>query len=87
MDKSDTLYKGGKMIFKKLLYLYHKKNRYIDSYFQDLISEATRFIPYDIDLRIASKNGKENVFNHFEFTYQGIDYILQDDKLELTYFE
>lgn len=75
------------MTFRKLKYLYHKKNRYIDSYFQDLISEATGFIPYDIKLRIISKNGKKNVFNHFEFFYQGLDYILQDNKLELTYFE
>lgn len=73
-------------LYRKIKYFYHKKNRYIDSYLQDLIARQVNFIPYDIKVLKAKKINSE-AFNYFEFTYQGIDYILKDDDLQITIFE
>lgn len=76
------------MLLKKIKYLYQKKNRYLEAFLQDLIADSTGFNPYEIKLRVASKKDKtRNQFNYFEFSYQGIDYILKDDTLKMTYFE
>ena len=70
------------MIFK-LIYLYHKKNRYLQSYIQDLIADKTDFEPHKIKLEISSKENNSQEFNHFIFSYNGLRYNLLDDKLKI----
>ena len=71
-------------IFKKIRYNYLKRNRYLDPYLQDLISNKTGFEPYEIKVIIASKEPKtKKEFNYFEFSYQGLNYTLKDEKLQI----
>ena len=79
--------KGNKkMIFKKIKYYYQKRNRYLESYLQDIISEATGFEPYEIKVKTASKEPESRKdFNCFTFYYQGMDYTLKDGKLQMTH--
>ena len=42
-------------MISKLVYLYHKKNRYLQSYLQDLIADKTKFKPHKIKLEVTSK--------------------------------
>ena len=71
-------------IFKKIRYNYLKRNRYFDPYLQDLISNNTGFEPYEIKVIIASKKPESRKdFNYFEFSYQGLNYTLKDDKLQI----
>lgn len=69
------------MIYK-LIYLYHKKNRYLQYYLQDLIADKTSFKPHKIKLEITSKENNSEEFNHFIFNYEGLRYDLLDDKLK-----
>lgn len=42
-------------MISKLIYLYHKKNRSLQSYLQDLIADKTDFELHKIKLEILSK--------------------------------
>lgn len=70
-------------MISKLIYLYHKKNRYLESYVQDLIANKTNFEPYKIKLEISSKENNSAEFNHFIFNYVGLRYDLLDDELKI----
>jgi hypothetical protein len=70
-------------MISKLIYLYHKKNRYLQSYIQDLIADRTNFKPHKIKLEISSKENDSKEFNHFVFYYEGLKYDLLDDKLSI----
>ena len=70
-------------MFAKLIYLYHKKNRYLQSYLQDLIADKTNFKPHKIKLEITSKENDSQEFNHFIFCYEGLKYDLLDDELKI----
>ena len=70
-------------MISKLIYLYHKKNRYLQSYLQDLIADKTYFEPHKIKLEISSKENNSQEFNHFIFSYNGLRYNLLDDKLKI----
>ncbi len=70
-------------MFAKLIYLYHKKNRYLQSYLQDLIADKTSFKPHKIKLEITSKENNSQEFNHFIFCYEGLKYDLLDDELKI----
>lgn len=41
-------------MISKLLYIYHKKHRYLESYVQDLVADKTNFKPHKIKLEITS---------------------------------
>lgn len=74
------------MLYKYIKYKYHKKNRWLDAYIQDLISDKTDFKPYKIKLIRASKNDiqNNNVLDTFIFKYNGNCYYLDDkNKLHL----
>lgn len=68
-------------MISKLIYLYHKKNRYLQSYIQDLIADKTSFEPHKIKLEISSKENDSQEFNHFIFSYNGLRYDLLDDEI------
>lgn len=70
-------------MFFKLIYLYRKKNRYLQSYLQDLIADKTNFKPHKIKLEITSKENNSQEFNHFIFCYESLKYDLLDDKLKI----
>lgn len=70
-------------MISKLVYLYHKKNRYLQSYIQDLIADKTYFEPHKIKLEISSKKNNSQEFNHFIFSYNGLRYDLLDDELKI----
>ena len=70
-------------MISKLIYLYHKKNRYLQSYIQDLIAAKTDFEPHKIKLEISSKENNSQEFNHFIFSYNGLRYDLFDDELKI----
>lgn len=70
-------------MISKLIYLYHKKNRYLQSYIQDLIADKTNFEPHIIKLEISSKENNSQEFNHFIFRYNGLRYDLLDDELKI----
>ena len=70
-------------MISKLIYLYHKKNRYLQYYLQDLIADKTSFKPHKIKLEITSKENNSEEFNHFVFNYEGLRYYLLDDKLKI----
>lgn len=71
-------------IFKKIKYYYLKRNRYLEAYLQELVSNKTGFEPYEIKVNIASKEPESRKdFNCFEFSYQGLNYTLKDDKLQI----
>lgn len=70
-------------MISKLVYLYHKKNRYLQSYIQDLIADKTYFEPHKIKLKISSKENNSQEFNHFIFSYNGLRYDLLDDELKI----
>lgn len=71
-------------MISRLIYLYHKKHRYLQSYIQDLISNKTDFKPYKIKPEIASKENNSFEFNHFVFEYKGVKYDLLDDELKVV---
>jgi hypothetical protein len=75
---------GGCNMISKLIYLYHKKHRYLESYIQDLIADKTNFKPHKIKLEISSKEHNSEQFNHFIFNYEGLKYDLLDDKLKIV---
>ena len=68
-------------MISRLIYLYHKKNRYLQSYIQDLIADKTSFEPHKIKLEISSKENDSQEFNHFIFSYNGLRYDLLDDEI------
>ncbi len=70
-------------MISKLIYLYHKRHRYLESYVQDLISAKTNFKPYKIKLEITSKENNSFEFNHFIFNYEGLKYDLFDNELRI----
>ena len=70
-------------MISRLIYLYHKKNRYLQSYLQDLIADKTSFKPHKIKLEITSKENNSKKFNHFVFNYEGLKYDLLDNKLKI----
>lgn len=70
-------------MISRLIYLYHKKNRYLQSYIQDLIAYKTDFEPHKIKLEISSKENNSQEFNHFIFSYNGLRYDLLDDELKI----
>ena len=70
-------------MISKIIYLYHKKNRYLQSYIQDLISEKTNFKPHMIKVEIASKENNSFEFNHFIFNYKKTRYDLLDNNLKV----
>ena len=70
-------------MISKLVYLYHKKNRYLQSYLQDLIADKTNFKPHKIKLEITSKENNSKEFNYFIFNYEGIRYELLNNKLTI----
>lgn len=70
-------------MISKLIYLYHKKNRYLQSYIQDLISKKTNFIPYKIKLCVTAKKNNSTEFNYFTFKYEGLFYELYNDNLKI----
>ena len=74
---------GGYSMISKLIYLYHKKHRYLESYVQDLIADKTNFKPHKIKLEISSKENNSPEFNHFIFNYEGIKYDLLDSNLKI----
>lgn len=63
------------LLYKKLRYLYLKKHNNSEILIQDLISEKTGFIPYEIVLYKIEPN-------HYIFNYRGICYNLLEDKLK-----
>ena len=67
-------------MISKLVYLYHKKNRYLQSY---IIADKTYFEPHKIKLEISSKENNSQEFNHFIFSYNGLRYDLLDDELKI----
>lgn len=70
-------------MFEKIKYTYKKKQRYLDTYFQDVIASKTGFKPYKIKLEYVSKeNPKINEFNYFKFKYEGVLYELLDNDLK-----
>ena len=71
------------MLFKKIKYLYQKKNRYLESYLQDLISEETGFPPYEIKLNKVAKIDDSEAFNFFDFEYNGLHYQMKNKILEI----
>ena len=71
-------------MISKLVYLYHKKNRYLQSYLQDLIADKTNFKPHKIKLEITSKENNSQEFNHFIFRYEGLKYELLDNVLQIV---
>ena len=70
-------------MISKLVYLYHKRHRYLESYIQDLIAIKTNFKPHKIKLEITSKEHNSQEFNHFVFNYEGLKYDLLDNKLKI----
>ena len=70
-------------MISKLVYLYHKRHRYLESYIQDLIAIKTNFKPHKIKLEISSKENNSIEFNHFIFNYDGLRYDLLDDELKI----
>lgn len=73
----------GYNMFSKLVYLYHKKHRYLESYVQYLIADKTNFKPHKIKLEITSKENNSKEFNHFIFNYEGLKYDLLNDELKI----
>ena len=71
------------MIFRRIKYLYQKKNRYLESYLQDLISEETGFPPYEIKLNKVAKIDDSEAFNFFDFEYNGLHYQMKNKILEI----
>ena len=70
-------------MFSKLVYLYHKKHRYLESYVQYLIADKTNFKPHKIKLEITSKENNSEEFNHFIFNYERLRYDLLDYELRI----
>ena len=70
-------------MISKIIYLYHKKHRYLESYIQDLIANKTNFKPYKIKLEISSKENDSEEFNHFIFRYEGLKYDLLNEELKI----
>lgn len=70
-------------MISRLIYLYHEKNRYLQSYIQDLIADKTNFEPHKIKLKISSKENNSHEFNHFIFSYNGLRYELLDEELKI----
>ena len=70
-------------MISRLIYLYHKKNRYLQSYIQDLIADKTNFEPNKIKLEISSKENNSHEFNNFIFSYNGLRYELLDEELKI----
>ena len=69
-------------LYKKLKYLYLKKNRYLDPMLQDIIAEQTGFKPHNITLyRVLKENSKN--YNYFTFEYQGLTYKLLNGNLKI----
>lgn len=58
---------GGYSMISKLIYLYHKKHRYLESYVQDLVADKTNFKLHKIKLEMTSKEHNSKEFNHFIF--------------------
>ena len=56
-------------MISKLVYLYHKKNRYLQSYIQDLIADKTYFEPHKIKLEISSKELKKFIEEAIGYGY------------------
>lgn len=71
------------MIFRRIKYLYQKKNRYLESYLQDLISEETGFPPYEIKLNKVAKIDDSEAFNFFDFEYNGLHYQMKNKILNI----
>lgn len=71
------------MIFRRIKYQYQKKNRYLESYLQDLISEETGFPPYEIKLNKVAKIDDSEAFNFFDFEYNGLHYQMKNKILEI----
>lgn len=61
-------------MISKIVYLYHKKNRYLDSYIQDLIANKTTFKAHKIKLSYTEKKDNSEEFNYFLFDYNGSSY-------------
>ena len=74
---------GGYIMISRLVYLYHKRHRYLESYVQDLIANKTNFKPHKIKLEITSKENNSKEFNHFIFNYEGLKYDLLDNELRI----
>lgn len=70
-------------MISKLIYLYHKKHRYLESYVQDLVADKTNFKLHKIKLEMTSKEHNSKEFNHFIFNYEGLKYDLLDNKLKI----
>lgn len=68
-------------MISKMVYLYHKKHRYSESYVQDLVADKTQFKPHKIKLEVSSEENNSKEFNIFK--YDGIKYDLLDDKLSI----
>lgn len=64
------------LLYKKLRYLYFKKQNDPVTLMQDIISEKTGFIPYEIIL--YRKDCK-----HYTFNYKGVCYALLGDELKV----
>lgn len=71
------------MIFRRIKYLYQKKNNYLESYLQDLISKETGFPPYEIKLNNVSKIDNSEAFNFFDFEYNGLHYQMKNRILNI----
>lgn len=71
------------MIFRRIKYLYQKKNRYLESFLQDLISEETGFPPYEIKLNKVAKIDDSEAFNFFDFEYNGLHYQMKNKILNI----
>ena len=72
-------------ILNKIDHFLHK-DRYLDTYRQNIISEKTGFKANKIKLLAASKSNMKvkNEFDTFTFKYEGLVYELYKDKLEIS---
>lgn len=70
-------------MISRLIYLYHKKHRYLESYVQDIVADKTGFKPHKIKLELTSKENNSQEFNHFVFSYMGLRYDLFENDLKI----
>ncbi len=72
-------------ILYKIDHFLHK-DRYLDTYIQNIISEKTGFKANKIKLLTACKSNMKvkNEFDTFTFKYEGLVYELYKDKLEIS---
>lgn len=66
------------MIFNRIKYFFQKRNNYLESYLQDLISKETGFPPYEIKLNKVAKIDNSRAFNYFDFEYNGLHYEMKN---------